>query len=263
MTQREELWLSMRATARKADRALSSLQKAIKTGRIPESAIKRGEGGKIIACEWYQTIAAWQDNTDPVQAARTAEPVQAPGNIECTPAEKAGAPGGLFPDAQASTDGQPKPTAGSDSPAGGGPDGGKKDGGYLAERERTERFRAATAELDYLERIGELVAVRDVREAEYERSRVLRDKLLNIPDRIATVVAAICERSDKAPQVHAAIAFELKQVLHELSDFGQAFAAGGVGVREGDPVGDVCGGDPAGPGSDGVAVGGSAPGPVV
>jgi len=256
-------WVSLRAFARRLNVRLSAVQKAIESGRV--TAIRRNEAGRLTAIEVHQATAQWASNTDPAQAARSGTAVQAPGHgNEYTPAEKAGATEGLFSDAAGQDGHQEKPTAGSESPAGGGGSAGKKDEhGYLQERARSERFKAATAELEYLQRIGELVPTIEVREAEYERSRVLRDKLLNIPDRIATVVAAICERSDKAPQVNAAIAFELKQVLHELSDFGQALAAGGVGERAGDPVGDVRGSHPAGPGSDGVAVGGQAPGPVV
>ena len=57
--------------------------------------------------------------------------------------------------------------------------------------------------------------------------RTLRDKILNIPDRVAAILAA--ER-DPA-RVHAALTAELKRVLHELSDDARAEAARGIAER--------------------------------
>jgi hypothetical protein len=55
----------------------------------------------------------------------------------------------------------------------------------------------------------------------------MRDALLNVPDRIAAVLAA--ER-DPA-RVHAELTKEIKRVLHELSDDARAEIARGTSER--------------------------------
>jgi hypothetical protein len=99
--------------------------------------------------------------------------------------------------------------------------------GYLEHRARTEKFKAKQAELEYLKDLGLLVSAAEVREAQFRRDRTLRDKLLNVPDRIATVVAA--ER-DPA-RVHHQISNEIKRILNELSIDAAAEAAGGAPQR--------------------------------
>jgi hypothetical protein len=102
-----------------------------------------------------------------------------------------------------------------------------KDFGYLEHRAKREEYQAKQAELDYLEAIGELVPTSELRAAAASRYRAIRDKLLNIPDRLSAILAA-----EKDPAiVHAALAKEIKQVLHELSDDARAEAARGVAER--------------------------------
>lgn len=92
---------------------------------------------------------------------------------------------------------------------------------YWEHKARRERYEADRTELDHLERIGQLVSVADVREANFRRYRTLRDKLLNIPDRVATILAA--ERDPS--RVHQQLTTEIKRVLSELSTEAIAAAA--------------------------------------
>jgi len=99
--------------------------------------------------------------------------------------------------------------------------------GYYEARARREQFQSKQAELDYLQALGELVSSAEMRRISARRYRAIRDKLLNISDRLAAVLAA--ER-DPA-QVHAILTADIKRVLNELSDDASAELAGGVAER--------------------------------
>jgi hypothetical protein len=108
------------------------------------------------------------------------------------------------------------------------PGGDKADRSeYYEHRAKREKFQAETAELDYLKAIGRLVSVDELRQVRSERYRAIRDKLLNIPDRVAAILAA---QSDPAV-VHTELTKEIKRVLHELSDDARAELARGTAER--------------------------------
>lgn len=201
-----EEWISLREFARRHEVRLSAVQKAIESGRV--TAIKR-EGSRIVAIEFHAASQQWSANTDPVQAARSGHalsaPMQASGPVE-----------------------QQLELAAKDEPPAATPASGDKDPhGYYEARAKRERHQAEMAELDLLEQLGKLVSVDEMRQVTGRRYRAMRDKLLNIPDRIAAVLAA---EKDTA-RVHAALTAELKRVLHELSDDAGAEAARGVAER--------------------------------
>jgi len=81
---------------------------------------------------------------------------------------------------------------------------------FDARRARTDAERAAL-ELKALQ--GELVPVADVQVAAFNRARIVRDGMLNIPDRVAAVLAA---ESDEG-KVHALLSAEIRTALTELS----------------------------------------------
>lgn len=60
---------------------------------------------------------------------------------------------------------------------------------------------------------GELVRVEDVRNAFFAKARVVRDGILNIPDRISSLLANV----DDASKIHEILSQELRTVLEELS----------------------------------------------
>ena len=110
----------------------------------------------------------------------------------------------------------------------GAPDANTKDPhGYLESRAQRERYSAEQTKLDYLRALGLLVSAADMRVLSARRYRAIRDKLLNIPDRISAVLAA--ERDPV--QVHAQLTVEIERVLHELSDDARAETARGAAER--------------------------------
>jgi len=94
------------------------------------------------------------------------------------------------------------------------------DGLLLASRARREHFLSKQAQLDYLRQIGELVSVAEVREVALRRYRALRDKFLNIPERVASVIAAEADPG----RCHKLLTDEIKRVLSELADGARAEA---------------------------------------
>jgi len=87
------------------------------------------------------------------------------------------------------------------------------DDSYHAARTRVEQNKAALTALDLLEKTGALVSASGVRKAAFELARVVRDALLNIPDRAAPLIAA---ETDPI-RVHAILSDEITMVLNELT----------------------------------------------
>jgi hypothetical protein len=77
-----------------------------------------------------------------------------------------------------------------------------------------QHYKALLAEIEYERRTGKLVD-----RAEYDREifkfhRTIRDRILNVPDRLAAVLAG----EDDQGRVHTILSRELRQVLTELAD---------------------------------------------
>lgn len=87
------------------------------------------------------------------------------------------------------------------------------DGDYWANRARREKAEADTAELKLAELRGELVRVAHVRAAQARRIAALREGLLQIPARLAAVMAA---ESDQA-KCHDLLQAELHGVLAQVT----------------------------------------------
>lgn len=88
------------------------------------------------------------------------------------------------------------------------------DGDYWANRARREKAEADTAELKLAELRGELVRVADVKAAQARRIAALREGLLQIPARLAAVLAA---ESDQA-RCHDVLQAELHAVLAQVTE---------------------------------------------
>lgn len=226
-----EDWVSLREFGRRHDLSLAAVQKAIETGRV--TAVKRHAlSGRLKAIDAIAAAAQWNANTDPAEAAKNGKTQLA----SDTPREETawggagqGVAATLGPETElalSQVDQPPggKPPGGESEPAAPGAD--KDPHGYYAARAARERINAAQQQLDYSKALGQLVSVAEVKQLSSRRYRAIRDRVLNIPDRVAAVLAA--ER-DPA-QVHATLTAELKRVLHELSDDARAEAAGGVAV---------------------------------
>lgn len=262
-----ENWISLRAFARRHNVRLSAVQKAIESGRVtavrrnaagrlkgieanlaalqwsqntdPAQAERSGKTGAAVSApepaqSWSpddESLIGWRAAAkggdkgsfvlSPQAPAGTGEQLQLASADVSTPANGvAGSPGGA--------DGPVAAGAGPAQTMPGAPDANTKDPhGYLESRAQRERYSAEQTKLDYLRALGLLVSAADMRVLSARRYRAIRDKLLNIPDRISAVLAA--ERDPV--QVHAQLTVEIERVLHELSDDARAETARGAAER--------------------------------
>jgi len=79
---------------------------------------------------------------------------------------------------------------------------------------RRDAARAALAELEQLQRSGQLVSVDQVQAEAFKLARDTRDRILQVPDRIAPQVAA----ADDPRIVHALLSAELREALRQLAN---------------------------------------------
>ena len=77
-----------------------------------------------------------------------------------------------------------------------------------------ERFQVKLRELEYLQKAGKLVAKEEVERQVFEDFRALRDGFLNIPERLAGVLAA---ESDEHV-VYQTLRGEIERVLHSFAN---------------------------------------------
>jgi hypothetical protein len=216
----------------------NAVAKAEHDGRIAE-AVVRGERGKFVGIKWDLADQLWSANTDPAEAAKSGKTIEIFGAGQAfSQLNPRSAVGSQRPPALcreiAETGLQPahapgdQPSVDAAAPADQGPPAADRDPhGYYKARAERERYQAKQAELDYLQAIGELVSRRDLREMSARRYKGIREKFLNLPDRLTPVLAA--ER-DPA-RVHAELTSEIKRVLNELSDDARAEAARGAAER--------------------------------
>jgi hypothetical protein len=61
--------------------------------------------------------------------------------------------------------------------------------------------------------MGELVSAEKVRQAMFAKGRIIRDGILNVPDRVSSLIATI----NDASQIHEILMKELREVLEKLS----------------------------------------------
>ena len=81
-------------------------------------------------------------------------------------------------------------------------------------RARREHYQAEKARLEALQGRGELVTAEDVKREAFALGRALRDQLMGIPDRVASMVAA----TNDPRQVHQLLTEEIRVALRGLSD---------------------------------------------
>ena len=84
----------------------------------------------------------------------------------------------------------------------------------LKSRIKSEVERAKLLEIKARVEAGKYIAVDDVKAAAYNRARVVRDALLNIPERLAAMLAAEADER----RVHQILAAEIRAALEELTD---------------------------------------------
>ncbi len=85
---------------------------------------------------------------------------------------------------------------------------------YAKARAVREHYQARLAKLEFEQRTGKLVSVDEVRVAAFNKFRQFRDHILNIPDRVAAMVAAETE----AAKCYEILAIEIRKALNEPAD---------------------------------------------
>jgi formaldehyde-activating enzyme involved in methanogenesis len=85
---------------------------------------------------------------------------------------------------------------------------------YSKARAVREHYQARLAKIEYEERVGSLVSKDEVQVAAFNTHRVIRDAMLNIPDRIAAMLAA---ETDEA-KCYEILATEIRKALNEFAD---------------------------------------------
>jgi hypothetical protein len=85
---------------------------------------------------------------------------------------------------------------------------------YTKARAVREHYQARLAKIEYEERVAKLVSKDEVQVAAFNKFRQFRDQLLNLPDRLAAMLAAEME----AAKVYEILASEIRKALNEFAD---------------------------------------------
>lgn len=85
---------------------------------------------------------------------------------------------------------------------------------YTKARAVREHYQARLAKIEYEERTEKLVSKDEVQVAAFNRFRQFRDQLLNIPERVAALLAA----ENEAAKVHEILTAEIRKALNEFAD---------------------------------------------
>ena len=167
--------LSAKAYAKHRGVSLAAVLKAISEERIKASVRRKGPGYQI---DVAQADVEWQQNTDSGQ----------------------GAP------AHAKNRQDQHDTAGDSEPEDGEPIT------YAQARAQHERFKARLAQLELEQREGKLVEADAVKRESFRTARLVRDALLNLPDRIAAELA----NETNQFKVHQRLVSEIRRALEDL-----------------------------------------------
>jgi len=85
---------------------------------------------------------------------------------------------------------------------------------YTKARAVREYYQAKLARIEYEERVAKLVAKNEVQVAAFDKFRQFRDHMLNIPDRVAAMMAAETE----AAKCYGILTSEIRRALNEFAD---------------------------------------------
>ena len=188
--------MGLREYGRHRGVSLAAVQKAISTGRIPVEIV-----GKHKKIDPKKADAAWDAHTAPKQA-----PVTTRAGQRAFP--------GMEDVAQRSQ---------VDEHANG------SVGNYNAYRTLRERYTAGLTMLEYEQKSGTLISAEEVNRQYFELARELRDSILNIPERVAALLAA----TTKEDEAYKILTDELNSALTSVADklakrAGSASDVGGV-----------------------------------
>ncbi|MEO5333838.1 MAG: hypothetical protein H7839_17635 [Magnetococcus sp. YQC-5] len=189
--------MGVREYARHRGVSHSAVEKAIKSGRIKKEA-----DGTI---DPSGADAAWERNTSPAQQRK---PAPAPIPVKSAPVSDKPAPTPTNP---------PVPPVRQPPQRPAEPEAGPSTAGmpnYQMSRAVRETYNAKLTRLEYEEKTGKLLNAEDVAKEAFALARRVRDRLLNIPSRMASVLAS--ETDSKA--IELLLSQELRIALEELSE---------------------------------------------
>ncbi|NDG63975.1 MAG: DUF1441 family protein [Planctomycetes bacterium] len=83
---------------------------------------------------------------------------------------------------------------------------------YQEARTQRERFMSELARLEFEERQGALVKAEEVRTEAFRIARIVRDSLLNLPDRVAGEFSAESNQF----KIHTRLTQEIRRAIEEL-----------------------------------------------
>jgi hypothetical protein len=191
--------MTLRAYARHRGVSLRAVQKALKSGRISTR-----EDGRLDA---EVTDANWARNTAPRPQPSSTQAAARPAKPTAPPQSAHHNSGTQRPEAESQ-----RPEAQRREPA----EPPRLESGleYSKARAVRESYLARLAKIDFEERTEKLVSADEVRVASFNRFRQFRDGMLNIPDRLAAVLAA----ETNPRQVHELLATEIRKALLEFAD---------------------------------------------
>ena len=189
--------VSLRAYARHRGVSLRAVQKAIQAGRIEKTP-----AGKI---DVQIADTHWDRRTAPRPL--IAKQPQDPQKQEAVPAGSPSRPS-AEPNHTPNAAADPR----MDLPRGDLPGASGVD--YSRARAVRENYLARMSKLNFEERSGKLVSRDEVQVAAFNKFRTIRDGMLNLPDRLAAILAA---ESDPT-KVHEILATEIRKALVGFAD---------------------------------------------
>jgi hypothetical protein len=228
--------ISLRAYARRRGCELGAVQKAISSGRIAKAATRDPATGRLAGVDPDLADELWARNTDPIAAAKSgkvilspARGLQEPGRLKPAGIEVRGSVDaerdlGSGAGAAMSRAGNPmSASAMTATPAGDSLDApppiaealapGGQGGEYYGHRAKREKFLAEQAEIDYLRKVGLLVAVDEVERSQFQIWRQVRDAVVKAFDRADATLAGVPTAAPARGRLRA----DLRTSLNELS----------------------------------------------
>lgn len=189
----------------------TAVQKAVDAGRLTQSVVMVNKKPKILAS---RVVDEWLANTNGVRMdanggnsmAQRAEKIKK--TIKAVAPKPQREPKPKPIPAEPVDDEEEEETGEDDA------EPGKKRGSTLNDaRTMREVFAAKREKIEYEKINGELVYVQAVRDNAFKIARAVREGLLNIPERMATTLAA----ESNAHAIHTLLTDEINKVLEELS----------------------------------------------
>ena len=187
--------VSLRAYARHRGVSLRAVQKAIQAGRIEKTPAGKIDV-QIADTQWDRRTAPRPIIANQPRNPQKQEAVPADGR---QPAEPNHTPNAVA---------DPR----MDLPRGDLPGASGVD--YSRARAVRENYLARMSKLDFEERSGKLISRDEVQVAAFNKFRTFRDGMLNLPDRLAAILAAEADPT----KVHEILATEIRKALVGFAD---------------------------------------------